>query len=197
VAALSPEGPQGAEARSVTLAEIEARSIPEPNTGCWLWLGPTMGRREFPYGRVRLNGRIEGAHRVALRLTVGPPPSMYESWALHSCDQPLCVNPAHLRWGSAQANAEDRSLRQRGGGPGYGEDHHSWAGGTIESRLEGHRRVQAGEDAFTVALSLGLKPHHVTSAARYCEDQTCPCWVRRREREARDRELWGDDEDGP
>ena len=76
---------------------------------CWPWLGK-HGRRG--YGRYRLNRRSHFAHRYALTATSGEPsdPTLF---ALHSCDNPPCCNPAHLRWGTAADNQADRRERGR------------------------------------------------------------------------------------
>jgi hypothetical protein len=73
---------------------IERLSIPEPNTGCWLWLGAitTTG-----YGFMTLrNGKRRSvmAHRVSYEAFVGPIPDGYE--IDHKCRQHECVNPDHL-----------------------------------------------------------------------------------------------------
>lgn len=61
---------------------------PEPNTGCWLWLG-----RVTPKGYGRF-GRGEPAHRAALRLHGIPVPIGMEPD--HKCRVRCCVNPDHL-----------------------------------------------------------------------------------------------------
>ncbi len=67
---------------------ILARSIPEPNTGCWLWEG--YGK----YGLIRVNGKHVLAHRAAYEAFIGPiPDGMHID---HLCRTPSCVNPAHL-----------------------------------------------------------------------------------------------------
>lgn len=56
-----------------------------------------------------------GAHRAACIVAHGEPES--KAHALHSCDNPLCCNPHHLRWGDNQLNqyeARDR-LGSQGG----------------------------------------------------------------------------------
>ena len=76
--------------------------------GCWLWIGV---RAPNGYGQFWLRDRQIGAHRYALISTgtVVPPGKM----VLHSCDNPPCVNPAHLRVGTGKDNAQDRVLRGR------------------------------------------------------------------------------------
>lgn len=75
---------------------------------CLLWPFET---NHAGYGRLRVNGRKESAHRLALAL-VEPEPEG-GAFALHSCDNPLCVSPAHLRWGSHDDNMADKVARGR------------------------------------------------------------------------------------
>jgi hypothetical protein len=52
------------------------------------------------------------AHRVPYTLNVGPIPVGLD--VLHSCDNPLCVNPAHLSPGTYQQNMADRMAKRQG-----------------------------------------------------------------------------------
>jgi hypothetical protein len=75
---------------------------------CWLW---TAYRDHSGYGIFGLNGRNQRAPRVAYELLVGPiPQGMY---ILHSCDNPPCVNPSHLRVGTNLENVQDKMNRGR------------------------------------------------------------------------------------
>lgn len=74
---------------------IYQKIIPEPNSGCWLWMGSSWGKG---YGncRVRENGasKVKIAHRVVFEMERGPIP---EGKHLdHLCRNPACVNPDHL-----------------------------------------------------------------------------------------------------
>lgn len=73
---------------------------------CWLWAAAT----NMKYGVFFWNGRQALAHRVALEIRLGRP---VQGWALHTCDTPLCVNPAHLYEGSHQDNMNDAVSRDR------------------------------------------------------------------------------------
>lgn len=80
---------------------IEENSIPEPNTGCWLWTGSLTPRG---YGN-------NSAHRHSYEAHKGAIPNGLV--IRHKCDQPSCVNPDHLEIGTHQDNVDDKMRRGR------------------------------------------------------------------------------------
>jgi hypothetical protein len=64
------------------------------------------------YGILQVGNRPVLAHRLALSRKLGRA-LRREELALHSCDRPECVNPAHLRPGTDADNVRDRDERQR------------------------------------------------------------------------------------
>lgn len=72
-----------------------AKCIPEPNSGCWLWLASVDGSG---YGHLKGEGGRKAptvkAHRVAYEALVGPIPRGLH--IDHLCRVRTCCNPAHL-----------------------------------------------------------------------------------------------------
>ena len=96
--------------RRPTLTErFSEMTIPEPMSGCLLWLGTISDRG---YGTIRVNGRTERAHRVAWALRHGAIPA--GAYVLHGCDNPACVNPLHLHIGDHTLNMREMASRGRG-----------------------------------------------------------------------------------
>lgn len=69
---------------------IESKISPEPNSGCWLW---DWDIADNGYGRMRWEGRRQGAHRVVYKLLKGPIPTGLQ--LDHGCRLRCCVNPDH------------------------------------------------------------------------------------------------------
>ena len=81
------------------------------NKDCWDW-GGAVGING--YGRISRGdgtGKDSFAHRVSWEIHCGPiPEGMY---VLHKCDNPSCVNPAHLFLGTMADNAKDKVRKGR------------------------------------------------------------------------------------
>jgi hypothetical protein len=78
---------------------------------CWPWLGV---RDHKGYGQFSTGGRaggMHGAHRFAVQLTGATIPA--GMFVLHHCDNPPCVNPAHLYVGTNADNMRDMWARGR------------------------------------------------------------------------------------
>jgi hypothetical protein len=88
---------------------FEEKVSPEPNSGCWLWIGSAD---RLGYGQLRVEGRAVLATHVSLELA-GRPRPWPTACARHKCDNPNCVNPDHLEWGTLSDNAQDSLKRGR------------------------------------------------------------------------------------
>ena len=89
-------------------AKIEYHSMPEPNSGCWLWLSAV---NRLGYGRIRWRRRDFMAHRASWLAYRGPIPKGL--LVCHKCDVPSCVNPDHLWLGTQLANLADQVRKRR------------------------------------------------------------------------------------
>lgn len=91
-----------ASAREILQSAIIDRSIPEPNTGCWLWL---LALSRDGYGKFYVGGEGETritAQRASYMAFKGNIPSGYQ--IDHLCRVRCCVNPAHLEAVTPQIN---------------------------------------------------------------------------------------------
>lgn len=82
---------------------IEARSVMEPNSGCWLWM-LSDGSHGYPQGSMPLvtGERVSLAHRMSYWAYKGKIPTGYE--VDHLCRNRCCVNPQHLEATTKHAN---------------------------------------------------------------------------------------------
>ena len=78
-----------------------------PNGDCLEWTGPVL---QNGYGQTNAWGKARKAHRISLMLEGI---DVSNGFVLHSCDNKLCCNPAHLRVGTHQDNMNDMKERHR------------------------------------------------------------------------------------
>ncbi len=143
--------------RILTPVSIENRVKKTPT--CWLWTGD---KTTFGYGCVTTGKgetrRRTQAHRYVYELLVGkiPPGKII----MHSCDNPPCVNPAHLRVGTVAENQTDMQAKRRSP---RGLRH--WNGKLSNAQV---RAIRISSDAQAVL------------AKRYGVDQSHICNIRRK-----------------
>lgn len=78
---------------------------------CWNWIGKV---ERNGYGRTTFGGSRYPVTRIVFHLeNPGTFSLRSKLWVLHSCDNPSCCNPKHLRAGTAKENVEDRVKRNR------------------------------------------------------------------------------------
>ena len=70
---------------------LAKRSVVDPTTGCWLWIGC---RQQTGHGRMTFYKRPIEAHRLSYMVHAGLIPSGLE--LDHLCQTPNCINPDHL-----------------------------------------------------------------------------------------------------
>lgn len=93
-------------------ARFDAAYQPVPWSGCWLWNGALNGTGYACIRDEPSNGsKQRRASHVSYERYIGKIPD--GMIVLHSCDEPTCVNPAHLSVGTHLDNAKDRNAKGR------------------------------------------------------------------------------------
>lgn len=145
----------------IPLKDFEDRYMPEPNSGCWLWLlrGDKDGYGRLGFGVVDGKQVFYKAHRLSYFMFVGDPGSLD---VLHKCDTPACVNPDHLFLGTKSDNVADKVAKNR---QDKG-DKHGRAKLTKDDVLEIRRRAASGEKHTDLANRFGVHYGHISALVR-------------------------------
>jgi len=124
---------------------------------CW----PYPGCKDADgYGSVRYHGKTWGAHRLAHVLATGQ--TIVPGVLLrHTCNNPACCNPAHLRLGLDKDNAADR---ERAGHTARGE-RNGRAKLTAEKVREIRAKLSDGEHVAEIARVFRVSPRAISQIA--------------------------------
>lgn len=85
---------------------------------CWWWRGCLT---YSGYGQIKNSGKMVRSHRLSYELhhPLTKPIDDIKLCVLHSCDNPKCVNPAHLSLGTHQDNMTDMANKGRATGASH------------------------------------------------------------------------------
>ena len=123
----------------------------EKTDGCWEWKGSC---NQSGYGIFLLPGEQPvRAHRYSYEHFVGPIPD--GKIIMHICDNPPCVNPAHLKIGTKAENNADTAQKRR---HHYGTDH--WNGRLTTDDVQAI--ISSPERNCVLAKRYGVHQSHIS-----------------------------------
>jgi hypothetical protein len=152
---------------------IESRIVYADQTdACWEWVGAFFSDG---YPQISYRNRPLRVHRAVMELYRGVPGLLdktNEAQVLHRCDNPKCVNPAHLFLGTPADNMRDRDQKGRST---HGE-RHRWAKLTVAEVVEIRRLRRSGMSLAAIARRFGVSKSGVNNvvnghAWRWFEEQ--------------------------
>ena len=123
--------------------------------GCWNW---TATRINDGYGHFWLRDRLVLSHRLSAAMAGLDVKSLV---VCHKCDNPACVNPAHLFTGTQADNNRDRSVKGRNGNLTGSANGRSKL--TEEDVSEIKARLRAGELQRSIVKDFGVTEQQVSS----------------------------------
>lgn len=153
----SPDSPEHLARRLANGVVINAA------TGCWEW---QRTRNNAGYGTLTIAGRARYAHRLAFELAGGE--IGVGEVVLHSCDNPACLNPEHLRAGTQSDNMKDCSRKGRARIPSprmIGESNGAARLTTLDVRAI-RNRLASGHSQELIASAFRVSQSTISAIAR-------------------------------
>lgn len=128
---------------------------------CWSWRG---GHNNHGYGQFCIDNKKVLAHRTAYAYFYGMPTAGMD--LCHRCDNPGCVNPAHLFVGTRRDNMRDASTKGRMKRPGANKGEKNPRAKVAVSDVPLIRASRAaGETLRVIGIRYGISKSQVHSIA--------------------------------
>lgn len=131
--------------------------------GCWEWSGyrcPKQG-----YGYIAVDGSKLRAHRVSAMLYKGGIPQ--GACVCHHCDNPSCVRPSHLFFGTRSDNMYDMYAKNRHRrGSGLVGPRHPMSKVSHKKAAEIFKLSSLGLSSYQIAQSVGVSRGTVSRILR-------------------------------
>ncbi len=134
-------------------------------SGCWEFqgkkkAGSTYGQLTIYSNTARVPKRMFSAHRVSYAFHNGIDPESLS--VMHSCDNPICINPEHLELGTHKKNMQEMADRKRST-IGEINPNHKITEADVIAVVE---RIKAGESNMAISKDLPIS-HAMVSQIRH------------------------------
>jgi hypothetical protein len=130
----------------ITAARLWSKvDVRKSENDCWEWQG---SRTRGGYGRMKIKGKSYTVTRLAWEMYNNS--NLGNLQAMHTCDNPRCCNPKHIKAGTHQENMDDMAVKGRARGKHYAKTLSAGDNEKIRSR------VKSGEHQNDVAISFGI-----------------------------------------
>lgn len=132
---------------------------------CWVW---NACKDKYGYGWIKLGKKTIAAHRLSYMIHNGDIGSGMH--VLHTCDNPSCVNPAHLFLGTHIDNMEDMKKKGRWRGVSNAGENNPLAKLSANQVAEIRKEIASGHKYKDVALKYCISDGHARKIA------ACKSW---------------------
>lgn len=133
---------------------------------CWIWSGAVGSHG---YGAFSFEMVPYTSHRASYMAHKGPIPVIeghHGAVVMHSCDNRLCINPAHLSIGNQGENLDDARGKGRLANAGPKGELSRTAVLTEGKVLEIRQRLANGEKGVALAIKFNVTPSAISSIKR-------------------------------